>query len=117
MVAVFKRRVKESTVENSFIRKCRNYEQPLKLRKMNGEGNRSWPDRMILGSQGFTAFIEFKRPGEKPTELQSEMLQELGQLGFPASWFDDATRAFDWLTHQYTCHLSLVSDRKGRRGK
>lgn len=38
--------------------------------KLNGIGKRSLPDRMFLGPRGTILFIEFKRAGEEPTELQ-----------------------------------------------
>ena len=34
-------------------------------RKMNGLGNRGWPDRMFVFPSGFILWIEFKAPGKK----------------------------------------------------
>ncbi|HSB59212.1 MAG TPA: hypothetical protein VLD66_06375 [Methyloceanibacter sp.] len=41
-------------------------------RKLNGMGNRSWPDRLVVGF-GFSFMIEFKRPGFKLTPLQASL--------------------------------------------
>lgn len=42
-------------------------------RKLNGEGYRSWPDRMYVGPRRARFYIEYKRPGHEPTPLQDLM--------------------------------------------
>ena len=40
------------------------------------------PDRLLLRPGGSAAFIEFKRPGERPTKIQKYWLERLNWLGF-----------------------------------
>jgi len=48
--------------------------------KLNGMGKRSLPDRMFLyGTR--VLFIEFKRPGEEPTEAQWVLHERWRKLG------------------------------------
>lgn len=45
-----------------------------------------WPDRIILLPGGRIGFLELKRPGEVPRELQTRRLASLVKLGFMAEW-------------------------------
>lgn len=83
----------------------RNIERPVvnwakkkkwRARKMNGLGDRAWPDRLFVGP-GVMAFIEFKVPGKVPTVLQQEVLDDLCRWGHHARWFDNADNAIQWL--------------------
>lgn len=49
--------------------------------KLNGMGQRALPDRMFLGPEGRVVFIEFKRPGGKPTALQAALHARWKALG------------------------------------
>ena len=40
------------------------------------------PDRLLLRPGGSAAFIEFKRPGERPTKIQAYWLGRLRGMGF-----------------------------------
>ena len=40
--------------------------------KLNGQGQRSWPDRMFMHPSGAIVFIELKRPGGVLSAGQSE---------------------------------------------
>jgi hypothetical protein len=42
------------------------------------------PDRLLLRPNGTAAFIEFKRPGERPKKIQKYWLEKLNWLGFRA---------------------------------
>lgn len=95
-----KKMIKESTIEGAFLRKMKSSGIKNKVKKMNGEGSRSWPDRAILVHPGITLFIEFKRPGQVPTELQADTHEELRALGFQVEVFDDAQKAFEWTVEQ-----------------
>lgn len=48
----------------------------IKLRKRNG-----WPDRLIVGPGPTIYFIEFKKPGELPRELQDFIHGLLRKIG------------------------------------
>jgi hypothetical protein len=49
--------------------------------KLNLIGRSGWPDRMLL-YKGSVAFIEFKKAGEKPRELQKHIHEQLRRHGF-----------------------------------
>jgi hypothetical protein len=69
------------------------------VRKMNGMGARSWPDRMFITPTGRVFFIEFKRPGGKLTEGQAAMLDDLRGRHVGASVEDDVVQGkqiVDW---------------------
>lgn len=72
----------------------------IKHRKMNGMGNRSWPDQMFYDGplKGKVVFIEMKRKGEEPTSQQYEKLQELQDAGLIAEWFDTREGAIKFLS-------------------
>ena len=50
----------EKMIENRFLAICKKH--GWKTRKMNGEGARMWPDRLIMAPKGVLVMIEFKRP-------------------------------------------------------
>jgi hypothetical protein len=43
---------------------------------------RSWPDQLFLIPGGRPLFIEFKKPGEVPTEKQAHRIKQLRDLGY-----------------------------------
>jgi hypothetical protein len=59
-------------------------------RKMNGTGYRGWPDRMFLYN-GHVLFIEFKRLGEKPDNLQSHIHGILRSVSFDVTVVDNVS--------------------------
>lgn len=61
---------------------------------MNGEGNRSWPDRLICLSRGRSLYIEFKRPKKDLTPGQDELQEELRALGHQVYTCTDAEQAY-----------------------
>ena len=70
-------------------------------RKMNGLGNRDWPDQFFY-SKRFAptvkgVWIEFKRRNHVPTENQEEKMSELRAVGFDVAWFDDRKKAIAYL--------------------
>lgn len=52
-----------------------------------------FPDDEFLIPGGVAVFIEFKRPGKIPTELQLQKIRDVGALGFAVGWFDNADAA------------------------
>jgi len=56
-----------------------NYEGLISIR-INVVGRKGWPDYGYL-YRGRICFIEFKRPGEKPTPLQAHVHEELRKAG------------------------------------
>ncbi len=62
-------------------------------RKLNGEGYRSWPDRMYLGPRRAIFFIEYKRDGGEATPLQLMMHELLRLAGFAVYLCDSIAEA------------------------
>jgi hypothetical protein len=67
--------------------------QHMRVKKMNGLGDRSWPDRMFMIPGGKPFFIEFKRPGNKPTPLQEHTIRGLKEHGYDVEVHDDSDQA------------------------
>ena len=62
--------------------------------KMETRGQRGWPDRCFFGPLGLHFFVEFKRPGKKPTPKQVEMIEELQNKGHEV-WVIDDVESFE----------------------
>lgn len=65
------------------------------------KAKRKWPDRLLLGPNGATLLVEFKRPGEEPRKQQAAFHNTLSELGHQVhviDTFDDFTQLI--LTHQ-----------------
>lgn len=86
--------VLESAIERRVVNWARK--RGWRVKKLNGVADRGWPDRLFVGP-GFTAFIEFKRPGATPTPLQGSAIEELIELSQNVEWFSDADEAIQWL--------------------
>lgn len=50
--------------------------------KFTSPGTAGVPDRLVLMPEGRIAFVEVKRPGEKPRPLQISRINLLKRLGF-----------------------------------
>ena len=70
----------ESSVENPVVRYAED--KGVTSIKLKCPGARGKPDRLFLGEGGKIVFIEFKRPGEKPSKLQRWWHRHLRSLGF-----------------------------------
>lgn len=57
-----------------------------------------YPDRLFVSPYGHTIFIEFKKPGEKPSPIQNHRLEELRKRGIPATWCDSVHEAITILS-------------------
>lgn len=68
----------ERVAESRFVGEARA--AGFMTRKMNGLGNASWPDQLVIGD-GFDLYLEFKRTGEDPTPLQADCHKELRRRG------------------------------------
>lgn len=71
--------MKESDIEGQ-VNEYANRTGVLHL-KLNVTGRRGWPDDIYLYRKE-VLFIEFKRPGEQPTEIQKFIHTALRQHGF-----------------------------------
>lgn len=79
----------------------------VKWAKKNGVGHvrmtfragvrQGTPDDLFLFPGGVCCWVEFKRPGKVPTELQAHRIQKLREYGFWAVWFSDSAIAIAYL--------------------
>lgn len=85
----------ESAVERALITSLKKHSKGCALiLKLNVQGKRGWPDRMIL-MQEAAAFVELKAPGKKPGALQRKMIADLAALGYSVYVVDDTKAARD----------------------
>jgi len=56
--------------------------------KFSSPARRSVPDRLCVMPKGILAFIEVKRPGQKPTAAQLREIQLLQSMGYLANYVD-----------------------------
>src|SRR6187402_1701606 len=70
------------------------------VRKFTSPANRSVPDRLFILPHGTVCFIEFKRPGCKPTEAQQKEILAIQDHNGIVCWSDNATRAIEWLQNK-----------------
>jgi len=73
-------------------------------RKMNGPGYRGWPDRLFMYN-GKTIWIEFKRLGERPDNLQRFLHGRLRDNGFDVEVVDNIA-AGRQVIDRFTLHSS-----------
>jgi hypothetical protein len=94
----------ESSIEETFkkglLRWANGHSIELDIVKMNIQGRRGWPDRMILWEGGNKVFIEFKRPGEDARPLQEYVHEKLKRMGFKVRVYDNADAALEWVKAQ-----------------
>jgi hypothetical protein len=84
----------EAKVEADFMRAVKKLGLPVLLRKMNGIGARSYPDRLVICPKGLVWWVEFKRPQlGKLSPGQDELFIELGRMGHPVAVFTDGNEA------------------------
>lgn len=77
--------MRESYIESKFVKYCKRI--GCKTYKLNGDGDKGKPDRLVICPDGFIFFIEFKAPDKKLRPLQvleKERLEALGCLYFVA---------------------------------
>lgn len=79
----------EAEVERRVVNDLREQYPGILILKLNVQGQRGWPDRMIL-LNGRAAFIELKRPGGKPTPKQRYIHAQIRKAGFPVIVADNA---------------------------
>ena len=65
--------------------------------KQTPMGVKGWPDRVFISPEGRHVWIEFKKPPNKPTELQAYRLKELKEQRVIAAWFSDADDCITYL--------------------
>jgi len=84
----------ESRIERKFTVWCEK--NNIVSWKFSSPGRSGVPDH-IFHNKTRTAYIEFKQPGKKPTELQYAQMEVLADAGIPVMWTDNVEDAKDWL--------------------
>ena len=64
--------------------------------KFVSPGRRGVTDRVVMLPGGFVAFVELKRPGEKPRAEQRRFHQRCFELGATCLVFDTKEQINDW---------------------
>jgi hypothetical protein len=66
--------------------------------KLSCPSSIGWPDRILLFPCGVVAFVEIKRMGCKPREIQLYRHRQLRDLGFRVYVLDNGAQVNDLLT-------------------
>lgn len=93
-----KRPPTESQVEAKIVAYARS--KGCLVYKFSSPARRGVPDRIIIAPGGKVLFLEIKRPGKHPTELQLREMRLLREQGCRAEWTDSAQDGYhfvDWL--------------------
>lgn len=80
-------------VEDPTLRYCKKHYPELDCKKMNGLGQKDWPDRMFNIPGGRPFYIEFKSPGEEPTPKQAHTIAKLKRQGYDVEVHDSKETA------------------------
>ena len=80
----------ESQLEKKFLDWAKD--SGWMVRKMAWPGYNGAPDRLVIGN-GRVIFLEFKRPGKEPTELQWSQIKEIRKHLGTAEFVDDVETA------------------------
>lgn len=86
---------KETKIETALVNLVLSYNgSPVKIQ---GVGNKSMPDRLCLFPGGRVWFVETKKPGKKPDNLQLFTHAKLRELGFNVSviWNAEQLKQFE----------------------
>ena len=59
------------------------------VRKFSSPSHRGVPDDIFITPEGVVFFIEFKSPGEEPTDLQAREIREIKKRNGIATWADN----------------------------
>lgn len=71
--------MRESTVENYLVRRCQ--EHGAEVRKVKWIGRKNAPDRVVMGLEPITIWVELKRPGKGAEEAQAREHNRMRAVG------------------------------------
>lgn len=86
----------EAFVENYLRDKCKK--AGFLCYKFTSPGTSGVPDRVICYQDG-VCFVECKRPGGRPTELQVKRINDIRALGIDACIIDNRDKVNDWIAY------------------
>ena len=87
---------KESVVEDYLTKRCKQ----LGIFLLKNTGMNGIPDRLLI-KNGLFVFLELKRPGETPSELQREIMKKLTRHGAISHVADSKAQIDDILSLYY----------------
>lgn len=67
--------------------------------KVKSLSRRGWPDRLLV-RRGLHVWVEFKRPGQKPTAQQAEVHEDMRKRGMIVKWFNTLESFKAWIDDQ-----------------
>ncbi len=85
----------ELSIERHFM--ARLAELGIVCVKLNLQGRRGYPDRLVLLPRGRSVFVELKVPGKDLSVLQKYIHDILRRLGHDVQTFDDADEAIEYI--------------------
>jgi hypothetical protein len=85
----------EKNIEAKALTYCKT--KNILCHKFVSPNNRGVPDRILIGSNGRVAFLEFKRLGEQPSGLQRHTLDDLNRRKQFAGWVDTYASAVQFI--------------------
>lgn len=80
------------------------------VRKFTSPSCRGVVDRTVLTPHGVTGYLEVKRPGNKPTTLQTKELNALRGNKAPADWKDSVEKGKAFVDYLLTFRLIQVEE-------
>jgi hypothetical protein len=102
----------ERDIEAQFLKYLGGFVLPLKL---NLQGNRGWPDRLIILPNGRVCWVELKRPGGVVAKLQCARHRALKEMGHAVGVFDNALEAAYFVAYAWRSAVGSTRLPKGRR--
>ena len=96
-------------LESILERKCKQIAKKHDCILLKLEGQRSWPDRLLLTPHGTMMFLEFKREGGQLSPLQRHTLEVLRSMNFLAEEVDNPT-LFLALLRSLGVHTSIKNE-------
>lgn len=96
----------ERSIEEAACAKILERWPEVLIRKLNGNGNRNWPDRAFFFGGARVLLIEFKRPGEELRPGQAWFINHLQDMGFTVRICDTVQKAVDAVNEFQTTTMS-----------
>lgn len=106
--------MRERNIENRVVQYAKKHLGAM-VRKLNGFGFNHWPDRLVLMPRCPDLYIEFKKPGEKPTPMQAKIHTDLRTQGREVWVEDNADACISKLNAWFVMQRSTKVYRAGER--